>query len=62
MTGLLVGVYAGLVLLLSHRLPVHGSVAVAGSTLAAAALFTRCGGGCRRWWTAGSTGPAMTPT
>ena len=22
----------------------------------------RCGGGCRRWWTAGSTGPAMTPT
>ncbi len=39
-TGLLVGVYAGLVLLLSHGLPVHGSVAVAGATLAAAALFT----------------------
>ena len=40
MTGLLVGVYAGLVLLLSHGLPVHGSVAVAGSTLVVAAMFT----------------------
>ena len=39
-TGLLVGVYAGLVLLLSHGLPVHGSVAVAGSTLVVAAMFT----------------------
>jgi hypothetical protein len=39
-TGLLVGVYAGLVLLLSHRLPVHSSVAVAGSTLVVAAMFT----------------------
>ena len=39
-TGLLVGVYAGLVLLLSHRLPVHGSVAVAGSTLVVAAMFS----------------------
>jgi hypothetical protein len=39
-TGLLVGVYAGLVLLATRVLPVDGSVAVAASTLAAAALFT----------------------
>ena len=39
-TGLLVGVYAGLVLLATAVLPRHGSIAVAGSTLAAAALFT----------------------
>jgi len=39
-TGLLVGVYAGLVLLATQVLGFHGSVAVAGSTLAAAALFT----------------------
>ncbi len=39
-TGLLVGVYAGLVLLATHVLTVHGTVAVAASTLAAAALFT----------------------
>jgi hypothetical protein len=38
-TGLLVGVYAGLVLLATRVLPVDGSVAVAASTLAAAALF-----------------------
>jgi hypothetical protein len=38
-TGLLVGVYAGLVLLATRVLPVSGPVAVAGSTLAAAALF-----------------------
>jgi len=39
-TGLLVGVYAGLVLLATRVLPFNGSVAVAVSTLAAAALFT----------------------
>jgi hypothetical protein len=39
-TGLLVGVYAGLVLLATRVLSVHSQVAVAGSTLAAAALFT----------------------
>jgi hypothetical protein len=38
-TGLLVGVYAGLVLLATHILSVHTPVAVAASTLAAAALF-----------------------
>ena len=39
-TGLLVGVYAGLVLLATHVLRVHTPVAVAAATLAAAALFT----------------------
>jgi hypothetical protein len=39
-TGLLVGVYAGLVLLATRILSVHTPVAVAAATLAAAALFT----------------------
>jgi two-component system, NarL family, sensor kinase len=39
-TGLLAGVYAGLVLLLSQALPYSGPVAVATSTLACVALFT----------------------
>jgi hypothetical protein len=39
-TGLLVGVYAGLVLLATRVLPLRGSVAVAGSTLVAAAMFS----------------------
>jgi hypothetical protein len=39
-TGLLVGVYAGLVLLATRVLPISSPVAVAGSTLAAAALFS----------------------
>ena len=38
-TGLLIGVYAGLVLLATRVLDVHGTVAVAAATLAAAALF-----------------------
>ena len=38
-TGLLVGVYAGLVLLATQVLGFHGTVAVAAATLAAAALF-----------------------
>ena len=40
MTAMLVGVYAGLVLLTSRILPSHTQVAVAASTLVAAALFT----------------------
>jgi hypothetical protein len=39
LTGLLVGVYAGIVLLATRVLSITGTVAVAGSTLAAAALF-----------------------
>ena len=39
-TGLLVGVYAGLVLLATQVLRFHSTVAVAGSTLVAAALFS----------------------
>jgi hypothetical protein len=39
-TGLLLGVYAGLVLLATRVLAVHAPVAVAAATLAAAALFT----------------------
>jgi hypothetical protein len=38
-TGLLIGVYAGLVLLATRVLSVHSQVAVAAATLAAAALF-----------------------
>ncbi len=38
-TGLLVGVYAGIVLLATHVVSIKGPVAVAGSTLAVAALF-----------------------
>jgi hypothetical protein len=38
-TGLLVGVYAGLVLLATHVLPLTSEVAVAAATLVAAALF-----------------------
>ena len=39
MTGLLVGVYTGLVLLTTEALPFSGTVGVATSTLACAALF-----------------------
>ena len=40
MTGLLVGVYAGVVLLATHVLAIKSPVAVAGSTLVVAALFS----------------------
>jgi hypothetical protein len=39
-TGLLVGVYAGLIVLATHVLSLHTPVAVAAATLAAAALFS----------------------
>jgi hypothetical protein len=39
-TGLLVGVYAGIVLLATRVLPLSSPAAVAGATLAAAALFS----------------------
>ena len=38
-TGLLAGLYAGLVLLAGHVIPVHSSAKVAGATLVVAALF-----------------------
>ena len=38
-TGLLIGIYAGLVLLATQVLGIHGAVTVAAATLAAAALF-----------------------
>jgi hypothetical protein len=40
LTGLLVSVYAGLVLLATHVLGASSPIAVAGATLAAAALFS----------------------
>ena len=61
-TGLLVGVYAGLVLLATRVLTFHTPVAVAASTLAAAALFNPVRQRVQRWWTGGSTGHGMTPT
>ncbi|HYB14876.1 MAG TPA: hypothetical protein VEF71_05320, partial [Streptosporangiaceae bacterium] len=39
-TGLLIGLYAGLVLLATHVMTLHTPVAVAAATLAAAALFS----------------------
>jgi hypothetical protein len=61
-TGVLVGVYAGLVLLATHVLAVTTPVSVAAATLAAAALFSPLRRrACSGWWTAGSTGPATTP-
>ena len=44
-TGLLIGVYVGVVLLATRVLPFHTPVAVAGATLLAAALFNPL----RRW-------------
>ena len=61
-TALLVAVYAGLVLLATRVLSFHTPVAVAASTLAAAALFSPVRRGCSGRWTGGSTGPGMTPT
>ncbi len=61
-TGLLIGVYAGLVLLATQVFRFHAPVAVAASTLAVRRFSPRCGPGCSAGWTAGSTGPGMTRT
>ena len=55
-TGLVVGVYLGCVALLAKVLPDRGSVGVAVSVLAAAALFNPL-----RWHRAGGGGPAVGP-
>ena len=58
-TGLLVGVYAGLVLLATQVFRFHTPVAVAASTLAAA---TATGDLTESTWVASRTSPAYTPT
>ena len=65
LSGLLVAVYAGGIILLQSLLGsvTQGeTVAVAGSTLLAAALSSRYGCGSSRWSTIVSTGRAMTPS
>jgi hypothetical protein len=61
-TGLLVGVYAGLVLLTTQVFGLHTPVAVAAATLAAAALFNPVRRRVQKPWTGGSTGPGTMPT
>jgi len=61
-TGLLVGVYAGLVLLSTHVFTVHGMVAVASSSWPPRPCSPRYAGGSSTPWTGASTGPATTPT
>jgi hypothetical protein len=61
-TGLLIGVYAGLVLLATEVLTVRSPVAVAGSTLVAAALFSPLRSRVQRAVDRKFNEPAMTPT
>jgi hypothetical protein len=61
-TGLLAGVYAGLVLLATQVLAITSPVAVARPPSPPRCCSPRCAGACSGWWTAGSTGSATTPT
>ena len=61
-TSLLAGVYTGVVPLATRVLPLSSPVAVAGATWPPRRCSARCGAGCSGRWTAGSTGPATTPT
>jgi hypothetical protein len=61
-TGLLVGMYAGIVLLATEVLQLHSSVAVAVATLAAVAVQPGTPPGAEDGGPPGSTGPGMTPT
>ena len=61
-TGLLVGVYAGLVLLATEVLRVKSRLPWPGPRWWPRPCSARCGRGCSGRWTAGSTGPAMTQT
>ena len=60
-TGLLIGVYVGIVVLTTNVLSFSSPVAVAASTLAAAALFNPVRTATQRLSTAASTAPATTP-
>ena len=62
-TGLLVGVYAGLVLLATQVLGFSSTVGGGGVHAGRrGAVRPGAGAGCSGWWTAGSTGPGTTPT
>ena len=61
-TGVLAGVYAGLVLLATQVFSVHTPVAVAAATWPRRPCSHPCGTGCSGGWTGVSTGPAMMPT
>ena len=61
-TGLLVGVYAGLVLLITQVFRFHTPVAVAPPRWRRWRCSRRCAAACSGWWTGASTAPAITPT
>jgi hypothetical protein len=60
-TGLLIGLYSGLVLLATRVLSAHTRWRSPPPRWPPRRCSIRCGGGCSRPWTGGSTGPGMTP-